>query len=148
MRCTLIVLLCVTLFGAWGLESSGNQNGPGRVIVIGMDGMDPVLLQRMMNADMMPNFSKLAQMGGFKPLATSMPPQSPVAWANVISGGEPGGHEIYDFIHRDPNPGIEGLAISPYLSTSSTERSGKSGLGLGLLLAGLLVATVIFVGGL
>ena len=89
--------------------------------MIGMDGMDPVLLQRYMNEGKLPNFKKLSEQGGYKPLATSMPPQSPVAWSNVISGCDPGTHEIYDFIHRNPNPDDESMAIEPYLSTSSIE---------------------------
>jgi predicted AlkP superfamily phosphohydrolase/phosphomutase/desulfoferrodoxin (superoxide reductase-like protein) len=89
--------------------------------MIGMDGMDPVLLQQYMDEGKLPNFRKLSELGGFRPLATSMPPQSPVAWANVISGCDPGTHEIYDFIHRDPNPIDESMAIEPYLSTSSIE---------------------------
>jgi hypothetical protein len=35
-------------------------------------------------------------------LGTSTPPQSPVAWSNFITGLDPGGHGIFDFIHRDP----------------------------------------------
>jgi predicted AlkP superfamily phosphohydrolase/phosphomutase len=35
-------------------------------------------------------------------LETSSPPQSPVAWSNFITGMDPGGHGIFDFIHRDP----------------------------------------------
>ena len=89
--------------------------------MIGMDGMDPILLQRYMDEGKLPNFKKLSEQGGFKPLATSMPPQSPVAWSNVISGCDPGTHEIYDFIHRNPNPDNEAIAIEPYLSTSSIE---------------------------
>jgi predicted AlkP superfamily phosphohydrolase/phosphomutase len=33
---------------------------------------------------------------------TSVPPQSPVAWSNFVTGMNPGGHGIFDFIHRDP----------------------------------------------
>ena len=80
-----------------------------------------MLLQRYMDDGKLPNFKKLAEQGGFKPLATSMPPQSPVAWSNVISGCDPGTHQIYDFIHRNPNPADESMAIEPYLSTSSIE---------------------------
>ena len=92
-----------------------------RVLVLGMDGMDPQLLQQYMDEGKLPRFQELAQSGGFQPLATSMPPQSPVAWSNVISGCDPGTHEIYDFIHRIPNPENDDLAVEPYLSTSSIE---------------------------
>lgn len=55
-----------------------------------------------MDAGRMPNFAKLASEGGFWPLTTSIPPQSPVAWSNFITGADPGVHGIFDFIHRDP----------------------------------------------
>jgi predicted AlkP superfamily phosphohydrolase/phosphomutase len=73
-----------------------------RVIVIGIDGMDPRLSERMMNAGKLPNFDKLRKQGGYSVLGTSIPPQSPVAWANFINGAGPGSHGIFDFIHRHP----------------------------------------------
>ena len=33
---------------------------------------------------------------------TTIPPQSPVAWSTFITGQDPGGHGIFDFVHRDP----------------------------------------------
>ena len=99
---------------------SSAHAGPGRVLVLGIDGMDPRLAQTLMDAGRMPNFSQLAARGSFAPLGTSMPPQSPVAWSNVISGAAPDTHEIYDFIHRHPDPDQAGLAIEPYLSTAET----------------------------
>ena len=40
--------------------------------------------------------------GRFQRLATTIPPQSPVAWSSVITGMDPGGHGIFDFVHRNP----------------------------------------------
>jgi predicted AlkP superfamily phosphohydrolase/phosphomutase len=85
----------------------GSQKAPPRsigkkVIVVGIDGMDPGLCQEMMDNDELPNLAKLRDAGGFSPLGTSIPPQSPVAWANFINGAGPGSHGIFDFIHRDP----------------------------------------------
>ena len=74
-----------------------------KVIVIGFDGMDPRLAEKMMDAGRLPNLDRLRQQGGFRPLGTSNPPQSPVAWANFINGAGPGSHGIFDFIHRDPD---------------------------------------------
>ncbi|MCP4714498.1 MAG: sulfatase arylsulfatase, partial [Deltaproteobacteria bacterium] len=73
-----------------------------RVIVIGFDGMDPRLCETMMAAGKLPNLANLRSRGGYSPLGTSNPPQSPVAWANFINGAGPGSHGIFDFIHRDP----------------------------------------------
>ncbi|MCP4717675.1 MAG: twin-arginine translocation signal domain-containing protein, partial [Deltaproteobacteria bacterium] len=74
-----------------------------RVIVIGFDGMDPRLCESMMAAGKLPNLAAMRSRGGYSPLGTSNPPQSPVAWANFINGAGPGSHGIFGFIHRDPN---------------------------------------------
>lgn len=91
-----------------------------RVIVLGFDGMDPTIAAGMMREGKLPAFERASRLGYFGPLVTSTPPQSPVAWSNFISGTDPGGHGIFDFIHRDPS------SYLPYLSTSKTEPSGKS----------------------
>jgi len=86
-----------------------------KVLVLGIDGMDPNLLRKHMDAGEMPNFARLIAQGGFRPLQTSTPPQSPVAWSNFITGMDPGGHGIFDFLHRDP------ATIQPFLSMSKTQ---------------------------
>ncbi len=73
-----------------------------KVIVIGFDGMDPGLARKLMNAGRLPNLDRLRRQNGYRVLGTSIPPQSPVAWANFINGAGPGSHGIFDFIHRDP----------------------------------------------
>lgn len=74
---------------------------PG-VFVLGIDGMDPVILSRMISEGRMPNFARLAAEGTSVELGTSNPPQSPVAWSNFVTGQDPGGHGVFDFVHRDP----------------------------------------------
>ena len=86
----------------------------GKVIVIAFDGMDPKLAGQWMDEGLLPNLASLRKKGTFSPLGTSIPPQSPVAWSNFITGKNPGGHGIFDFIHRDPQTYL------PYLSTSKT----------------------------
>ena len=90
-----------------------------RVVVLGFDGMDHAVASRLMEAGRMPNFKRLAGMGQFAPLGTSVPPQSPVAWSDFITGMDAGGHGVYDFIHRDPK------TMLPYLSTSRAEDPSK-----------------------
>lgn len=89
-----------------------------RVIVLGFDGMDYALTRDLMAAGRLPHFAELARRGRFGPLGTSIPPQSPVAWASFITGLDPGGHGIFDFIHRDPG------TMTPYLSTTRTVPPG------------------------
>ncbi|HEX6823988.1 MAG TPA: alkaline phosphatase family protein [Candidatus Sulfotelmatobacter sp.] len=101
-----------------------NSNTNRRLIILGIDGMDPQLLHRFMREGKMPNFAKLEAEGDFRPLTTSIPPQSPVAWSNLITGMNAGGHGIFDFIHRDPK------TLSLYFSASKVEGS-KHAIGVG-----------------
>ena len=73
-----------------------------RVLILGVDGLDPNLVQEFMDAGDLPNFRRFITQGDFKRLTTTMPPLSPVAWATFITGMDPGGHGIFDFVHRDP----------------------------------------------
>ena len=72
-----------------------------RVIVIGFDGLDPLLCQRFMNEGKLPNLARLAATGTFKPLATTTPSISPVAWSTFATGVNPGKHNIFDFFTRN-----------------------------------------------
>ncbi len=91
-----------------------------KVMILGMDGMDPNLVRRFMAEGRLPHFKKLMELGKFGELQTTMPPHSPVAWSSFITGCNPGGHGIFDFIHRDPK------SFSPYLSTSRSFDASKS----------------------
>jgi predicted AlkP superfamily phosphohydrolase/phosphomutase len=95
--------------GCSGLDESK----PGeKVMILGFDGMDYFLTTEMMEAGELPNLKKLADKGSFRPLTSSNPPQSPVAWSNFITGKNPGGHGIYDFIARDPKTYFPKLSMS------------------------------------
>jgi predicted AlkP superfamily phosphohydrolase/phosphomutase len=72
------------------------------VVVLGIDGMDPHLVERLVRTGRMPAFRRLMEAGSFSPLGTTIPPQSPVAWSSFITGQDPGGHGIFDFVHRNP----------------------------------------------
>ncbi len=84
-----------------------------RVLILGFDGLDPHLLTGWMRSGHLPNFAYLKRRGSLCPLRSTTPPQSPVAWATFITGMDPSGHGIYDFIHRDPS------SYGPHLSTSA-----------------------------
>jgi len=89
--------------------------GGKKVIVIGFDGMDPRLAGKMMAAGTLPNLDRLRRQKGYSVLGTSIPPQSPVAWANFINGAGPGSHGIFDFIHRDPE-----RQVYPFFAVADT----------------------------
>ncbi len=91
-----------------------------KVFILAVDGLDPKLLEEFMAAGHLPNFKELASRGDFKPLQTTMPPLSPVAWSTFITGMDPGGHAIFDFIHRDP------ATMIPYLSLAKAGDPARS----------------------
>ncbi len=116
-----IVLLVTIGLLVGGIAPVGAARAPKKkVLVMGVDGLDPKLLQQFMDAGDLPNFRKLVAQGDFKPLTTSMPPLSPVAWSNFITGMDSGGHGIYDFIHREPE------TLIPFLSMSRVEGSTRA----------------------
>jgi predicted AlkP superfamily phosphohydrolase/phosphomutase len=82
-------------------ERSPPSDAAGRVVVLGFDGMDPVLAKRWMDEGKLPNFSRLAATGRFAPLGTTNPPQSPVAWSSFATGHNPGEHGVFDFLRPD-----------------------------------------------
>jgi len=83
-----------------GCGVKGSQASGRRVIVLGVDGMDPQFVQQHWSD--LPNLDRLRHQGDFHALATTTPPQSPVAWSTFITGMDPDGHGLYDFVHRDP----------------------------------------------
>jgi predicted AlkP superfamily phosphohydrolase/phosphomutase len=102
-----------------GLACRGIGAKAPKVLVLGFDGMDPLLLQQFMDEGLLPNFSKLAKGGTFKSLGTTNPPQSPVAWSTFITGLDPQEHGVFDFVHRDPKK------LMPLPSLNSVE-NGES----------------------
>jgi len=84
------------------LGCGGSRAAGRRVIVLGLDGLDPKIVRALIQAGRLPNFKRLAEIGAFLPLQTTMPALSPVAWSSFITGMDPGGHGIADFTMRDP----------------------------------------------
>lgn len=101
-------------------KTFGKKDTQKKILVLGLDGMDPHLLRIWIKEGKLPNFKRLWNEGDFRALRTSIPPQSPVAWSNFITGKNPGGHAIFDFIHRDPQNYI------PLFSASKTEEAKKT----------------------
>jgi predicted AlkP superfamily phosphohydrolase/phosphomutase len=122
-RVRFVCLLALCAAGLVALLSCQHAQGAAnarKMIILGVDGLDPELLTKFMAEGKMPNFARLAEQGSFRRLTTSIPPQSPVAWSNLITGMNAGGHGIFDFIHRDPKN------FQLYFSTSKVEGPAHS----------------------
>ena len=70
------------------------------VVVIGIDGASAREVEAGMDAGRLPNLARLRDQGGYSPLATTNPAQSPVSWAAMTTGRNPGVTGIYDFLRR------------------------------------------------
>jgi predicted AlkP superfamily phosphohydrolase/phosphomutase len=106
---------------------SGRARTTKKMIVLGLDGLDPVLTRRWIDEGRLPAFRKLLEQGGdFRPLGTSLPPQTPVAWSNFITGMDPGGHGIFDFFNRDPKTYVPVFSATETSGGSKTIRIGKT----------------------
>lgn len=104
---------------AAGCKPSANLIGR-RVLIVALDGLDPKLVQSLMESGRLPNYSRLMDQGSFQRLRTSTPAQTPVAFSNIICGADANLHQVFDFIHRDPSPPGDRLALLPYFSTART----------------------------
>ncbi len=116
----------VILLGAVPLLGAGaSMNQKEKVILLGMDGMDPKVLERLAASGDMPNFKKLMDQGSYRKLATIVPSESPVAWSTLATGSNPGKHGIFGFIHRDPKTYLPSLAL--YGSSAFSVRPARGG---------------------
>jgi len=97
-----------------------------KVIILGLDGLDPEICDRMIAKGDMPHFAQLASDGVFRRLGTSIPAMSPVAWSSFSTGVDASRHGIFDFLTRDPRTYL------PILSSSSVT-AGNKFLNLGKL---------------
>jgi len=77
-------------------------DSPPKAIIIGFDGMDPRIVQSLLQHNRLPNMRRLMESGTFSGLESTIPPLSPVAWSSLITGVNPGKHNVYDFLRRDP----------------------------------------------
>ena len=71
-----------------------------KVIVLGLDGLDPKLTERYMKEEKLPNLARLASEGSYTRLRTTYPALSPVAWSTFATGVNPAKHNIFDFLDR------------------------------------------------
>jgi predicted AlkP superfamily phosphohydrolase/phosphomutase len=85
-----------------------------KVIVIGLDGLDPRIVSRLIAAGQLPNLARLKEQGGLGSVATVRPAQTPVAWSTFATGTNPGGHGIFDFLRRNPETYFPEPAFSRY----------------------------------
>jgi predicted AlkP superfamily phosphohydrolase/phosphomutase len=85
-----------------------------KAIVIGLDGLEPSIVEAMLGRGELPNLAKIRASGSYSRLKTTYPAQTPVAWSSFVTGTNPGGHGIFDFISRDPQTYLPDVALTRF----------------------------------
>jgi predicted AlkP superfamily phosphohydrolase/phosphomutase len=96
-----------------------------RLIVVGFDGQEPTITERMMAEGKLPNMQKLSDQGGYSRLRSTFPSITPVAWSSFTTGTNPGKHNIFDFLDRDPRTYLPRLSSTEIGSVEKTLKLGK-----------------------
>jgi|GEM_PF-1362474 len=77
----------------------------GKVAVIGIDSITPVMIGRFMAEGRMPNLQRLYERGWSSEITSTMPPTTPAAWTTVATGAWPSTHGIEGFaVHWPGDP--------------------------------------------
>src|SRR5215470_2537970 len=94
MRRAVVWLSLLVLLAACRPGASTSE----RVIVLGLDGMDPETVDLLMSEGKMPNFARLRQDGAYGRLISSKPLLSPIIWTTIATGKTPEQHHIGHFV--------------------------------------------------
>ena len=96
-----------------------------RLVFVGFDGQDATITERMMAEGKLPNMQKLADAGCYSRLRTTYPSITPVAWSTFSTGANPGKHNIFDFLDRDPRTYLPRLSSAHIGSVEKFLKLGK-----------------------
>ncbi len=90
---------CALLAFGFLLGCSGERQG--RVIVLGIDGLDPATIDLLMSEGRLPNFARMRSDGAYGKLKAAPPLLSPVLWTTIATGKGPTEHGIGHFTAID-----------------------------------------------
>mgnify|MGYP006287001491 CR=1 FL=1 len=112
---------------AWRMIRHRRRTKPlvRRMVVVGFDGQDARITERMMDEGKLPNFSRLAASGCYRRLRTTFPSITPVAWSSFGTGTNPGRHNIFDFLDRDPRTYLPRLSSAHIGSVDKVLKLGS-----------------------
>ena len=106
---TLLAGAAIAIAAATALAAGASRP---RVVILGFDGVDSQVVEQMLADRRLPNLAALKARGGYSPLIPTVPAQTPVSWATFSTGLDPGGHEIFDFLKRDPSDLVPTFAVA------------------------------------
>ncbi|MGH2570684.1 MAG: alkaline phosphatase family protein [bacterium] len=95
---TLRLTILFLLFAGCGSDRERTEPwAPGRVFVLGLDGLDPGLVSRFEKEGLLPHFAQLRKEGAVGRVRSTIPMISPPAWTSASTGTLPADHGIWSF---------------------------------------------------
>ncbi|RPJ04599.1 MAG: hypothetical protein EHM36_09955, partial [Deltaproteobacteria bacterium] len=99
-----------------------------RVVVVGLDGVPYPFVREMVEKGEFPHMGALVQEGSMVPMRSTVPCVSSVAWSSYMTGKNPGKHNIFGFVDRNPRSLEIFIPTSKDMRTETLwEALGKSG---------------------
>jgi predicted AlkP superfamily pyrophosphatase or phosphodiesterase len=91
----------LTLLPLLGIGAACSEPEPGRVLMVGIDGASPRLVEPMLREGALPTLAGLAERGVYQRLRSHQPTESPRIWTSIATGVLPPRHGIQSFGYRD-----------------------------------------------
>ena len=91
------VLKATRTGGGW-LEALRRGPGAPEVLLIGVDGVDPRILEGLIAAGRLPTFARLQREGAYGRLRSREPLLSPIVWTTIVTGRKGQDHGVLDFL--------------------------------------------------
>jgi len=73
-----------------------------KVLFIGLDGASFNILMPWIGKGFLPMLKRLIEKGAYSILKSTIPPDTPPAWASIFTGKNPGKHGVYGFLELTP----------------------------------------------
>ncbi|HEX4439176.1 MAG TPA: alkaline phosphatase family protein [Thermoanaerobaculia bacterium] len=103
-RRLILATLFVTIFPSTATAATPAttaDGGPG-VLLVGLDGADMRIVDRLTSEGKLPTFARLKREGAFGPLRSVEPLLSPLVWTSIATGRRPQDHGVFDFVEITP----------------------------------------------
>ena len=95
---------------------------PKKVLFLGLDGGDPLMVERFVRERRLPNMKRIMDMGVYFPMCLSMHPTiTPPNWASYATGARPGTHGITCFWDHHSGEPLDTLHMALDSSECSAE---------------------------
>jgi len=92
------------------LKSKLSSGRTERIVFTGIEGVPCSLVETLVKEDAMPNLAEILDDSGYSEMTSVYLTVSSVAWSTIVTGKNPGEHNIYGFIDVDHN--VKSIRIS------------------------------------